>query len=52
MPLYNVKSPIKYKGERIEPGKSVELADKIAQPLLELGAIEPAPKAEPEKKGK
>lgn len=41
MPKYNVRSPIKWKGARISEGE-VEMPEKIAQPLLEAGTLEPA----------
>ena len=53
MAKYTVKSNVKHKGKIVEPGKSIDLDEDAAAPLLEAGVIEaPAAKAAPEKTGK
>ena len=41
MARYTAIEPLLTKAGRVEPGESVELSDKQAKPLLEMGAIEP-----------
>ncbi len=54
MPKYTVTSPIKHKGKRIEPGKTVDMDEETAQPLIDAGALaapeKPAKKKEGEDK--
>ena len=40
MPKYNVKSPLKFKGKRHDIGKSVEMDEETAAPLVEQGVLE------------
>ncbi len=40
MPKYKVKSPLKLRGERHEPGAEVDLSEKQAEPLIQQGVIE------------
>jgi hypothetical protein len=47
MASYTVKSPIKVNGRRHAPGARMDMADDVARPLLDAGAIA---KAEPGKK--
>lgn len=48
MAKYTAIEPLLTKAGRVEPGESVELGERQAKQLLELGAIKPtpAPKAE------
>lgn len=55
MPKYTVTSPIKFEGKRIEIDATVDMPERIAQPLLAAGALvpaEPAESAKVESKGK
>lgn len=38
--IYNVKAPVDHDNERYEVGEPIELEDKAAKPLLDVGAIE------------
>lgn len=40
MPKYTVKEPLKFKGKRHEIGKTVEMDEDLAAPLIEQGALE------------
>lgn len=42
MKTYEVINPVKYKDEIHKPGVSLELNDKVADPLLAIGAIREA----------
>ncbi|MBI5058960.1 hypothetical protein HZB60_04140 [candidate division KSB1 bacterium] len=37
---YQVKSPILHNGKRVEPGKTLDLDEKEAGPLVRLGCLE------------
>lgn len=39
---YKVLTPVEHNGKRFEPGKTVELDDDTAAPLLAVAAVEPA----------
>ena len=47
---YTVKTPVNHDNTPYEPGASIELEQKDAAPLLQVGAIEPAPKEAAAKK--
>jgi hypothetical protein len=49
MKTYNVKTPLEHDGEHFEPGDEVALADKHADPLLAVSAIEDPAEAVAEK---
>ena len=41
MPKYKVLSPLDYNNKRLEPGKTLELNEDEATPLLAVAAVEP-----------
>ena len=49
---YVARDPIKLAGRRAAPGDVVEIDEETAAELLALGAIEPAPEAGDDEKGK
>lgn len=50
MPKYIVKSPIAYNGEPHGIGDTVDIKDKDARSLLDVGAIAPVPAEQPAEK--
>lgn len=48
MPKYKVITPLEYNQKRVEPGKTLDLDDDTAAPLLAAGAVEAVqPKGQP-----